>query len=95
MGAIESIGAAGSKAAELTGRSGGEAFTATLTQMLRDVNQDQLDAAQKAKDLVVDGKGTIHDAVNAMSKAEGSFRLLMEARNRLLEGVNQLLNTRL
>jgi len=74
---------------------GGEEFAADLTRMLRSVNQDQLDAAQKTKELMVDGTGTIHDAVTAMSKAEGSFRLLMEARNRMLEGINQLLQTRI
>ncbi len=71
--------------------AGGDRFADALTRMLRDVNHDQLDAAQKAEDLLVTGKGSIHDAMLAMSRAEGSFRLLMEMRNRLVDGLNRLL----
>ena len=97
MAGIDEISTGGAAGALLRPRAGGggEAFAAKLTQMIRDVNQDQLDAAQKTKELMVDGTGTIHDAVTAISKAEGSFRLLMEARNRALEAFNELLQTRL
>ncbi len=46
------------------------------------------------KRIVVDGEGSIHEAMTAMSNAEGSFRLLMEMRNRLVDGINRLLQTR-
>jgi len=71
----------------------GESFAAAVTKMLRDVNADQVDAAREVQSLVVDGKGSIHDAMVAMSKAEGSFRLAMEMRNRLIDGINRLLQT--
>ena len=75
--------------------SGGVAFAAEMTRLLREVNADQVEAAGKIQDLVVHGRGTIHDAMIAMSNAEGSFRLLMEMRNRIVDGVNQLLSTQL
>ena len=74
--------------------AGGQRFATSLAQMLHDVNKDQVDAASEIKRLVSDGDGSIHEAMAAITKAEGSFRLLMEMRNRLVDGVNRLLQTR-
>jgi len=74
---------------------GGQTFAAELTSLLTEVNRDQADAATKAIDLAVNGNGSIHDAMIAAEKAESSFRLLMEMRNRLIEGVNRLLETQI
>jgi flagellar hook-basal body complex protein FliE len=76
-------------------RSGGESFADAVTRTLRAVNQDQVDAAREAQALVVDGTGSVHEAMVAMSKAEGSFRLAMEIRNRLIDGINRLLQTQM
>ncbi len=90
--AIDPIGARGlGAAAGQAERAGGERFADALGEMLRDVNRDQLDAAKQAEELLVEGKGSIHEAMVAMSRAEGSFRLLMEMRNRLVDGLNRLL----
>ncbi len=74
--------------------AGGGQVAQALTQLLLDVNSDQLKAGQAMKRLVVDGEGSIHEAMVAMNTAEGSFRLLMEMRNRLVDGFNRLLQTR-
>ena len=93
--AIEGIGARSVIGLEAEpSRRGGESFAASLTEILQEANRDQVEAAQQIKSLVVDGEGTIHDAMSAMNKAEGSFRLLMEMRNRLLDGIDRLLQTR-
>ncbi len=93
--AINPIGA-GNVTSQGTERSerGGERFAASLTQLLKDVNSDQTEAAKEIKRLVVDGEGSVHETMVAMNKAEGSFRLLMEMRNRLVDGINRLLQTR-
>jgi flagellar hook-basal body complex protein FliE len=74
---------------------GGESFAAAITGLLREANQDQVDASAKVIDLTVRGQGDIHDAMVAVESAESSFRLLMEMRNRLIEGVSRLLETQL
>ena len=74
--------------------AGGGQFAQALTQLLLDVNSDQIKAGKAMKRLVVDGEGSIHEAMAAMNTAEGSFRLLMEMRNRLVDGFNRLLQTR-
>ncbi len=93
--AINAIGAGsgGPGLLEEARSSGGEHFAKTVAQALHDVNNDQIAAAEKIKALVVDGEGSIHDAMLAVSKAEGSVRLLMEMRNRLVDGINRLLQT--
>ena len=76
-----------------TQKTGGESFAETVTRVLKDANSDQVTAAAKINDLMVEGKGSIHDTMVAMSNAEGSFRLMMEIRNRMIEAVNRLLQT--
>ena len=73
----------------------GGSFAEALGAVIHEANRDQVDATQKAVALTVKGEGTIHDAMVAADKAEGSFRLLMEMRNRIVEGVNRLLETQL
>ena len=74
---------------------GGERFAETVARVVREANRDQVEAAREIRDLVTGGEGSIHGAMVAMSNAEGSFRLAMEIRNRLIEGVNRLLQTQL
>jgi len=73
----------------------GPGFAETLGEFIGEANRDLVGATQKAVDLVVHGRGTIHDTMIAIDNAEGSFRLLMEMRNRIVEGVNRLLETQL
>ncbi len=75
--------------------SDGPGFAQTLGEFIGEANSDLVQATQKAVDLVVHGRGTIHDTMIAIDNAEGSFRLLMEMRNRIVEGVNRLLETQL
>jgi flagellar hook-basal body complex protein FliE len=89
-------GIEGRFAAQLAGeapRTGGESFAQALTGMLQDVNSDQVVAAEQIRALAVEGEGSIHEAMVAISHAEGSFRLMMEVRNRIVQGVQELLRT--
>jgi flagellar hook-basal body complex protein FliE len=90
IGAIGSGGAGPLPVGQAEG--GGQGFASALTRMLDDANRDQVAAAGEAQRLV-EGQGSIHEAMIAMSKAEGSFALMMEMRNRLIAAVNQLLQT--
>lgn len=73
---------------------GGERFAQAMTRVFKEANRDQVEASKKIQELVVEGKGSIQDTMLAMSSAEGSFRLLMEMRNRLVSAVNRILQTR-
>jgi flagellar hook-basal body complex protein FliE len=94
MMAIQPVGSSPSSALEAKDSTrGAGSFVDDLSRMLRSVNQDQIGAAQAIDRLMVDGEGSIHEAMIEMSKAEGSFRLLMTMRNRLIDAVNRLLQT--
>ena len=93
--AIEGIGLEPSLfPTETEPKPGGERFSTALGEYLLDVNRDQVVAAKKIREFAIDGEGSIQEAMVAMSKAEGSFRLLMEMRNRMVQAVNRLLQTR-
>ena len=81
--------------ARFTQKTASESFAETVTRVLKQANSDQVSAAKKIKGLTVDGEGSIHETMVAMSNAEGSFRLMMEIRNRMIEAVNRLLQTQL
>ena len=91
--AIEAIGSETPRQLRTDQAGDGSSFAKTLTTMLRDANADQVEAADQIRRLAVDGEGSIHDAMVAMSNAEGSFRLMMEIRNRIVQGFNELLQT--
>lgn len=73
--------------------NGGAGFANALAEMMQAVNSDQVVAADRMHKLVVAGEGSIHDAMVAMANAEASFKLAMEVRNRLVDGVNRLLQS--
>ena len=91
--AIQPIGSPSEFLGKTQGPSsaGGPRFVDELTRMLQEANQNQVDAAKAIEKLAVDGEGSIHDAMIAMGTAEGSFRLLMTMRNKLVEATRQLL----
>jgi flagellar hook-basal body complex protein FliE len=89
--AIQPVGVAPGQAGAKPERASGTGFVQDLTRMIQEANQSQVDAAHTAEQLMVNGEGSIHDAMLAMSKADGSFRLLMEMRNRLVDAVQRLL----
>jgi flagellar hook-basal body complex protein FliE len=94
MMAIQPVGNSPSSGLEIKdGAQGTGRFVDDLSRMLRSVNQDQLDASRAIERLMVDGEGSIHEAMIEMTKAEGSFRLLMTMRNRLIDAVHRLLQT--
>ncbi len=90
--AVDPVGSAPRSVPGAASPSGnGNSFVDDLVRMIQEANQSQVDAAHTAERLMVKGEGSIHEAMLAMSKAEGSFRLLMEMRNRLVDAVQRLL----
>ena len=55
--------------------AGGERFASALTEFIREVNQDQIEAANKVKNLIVDGKGSIHETMMARPRVTSLCRI--------------------
>ena len=68
----------------------GEGFSQLVSELLQSTNSDQLQAEQVLQGFVTEGEGSVQDVVLAMSKADLSFRFLMELRNQLIESYQEI-----
>jgi flagellar hook-basal body complex protein FliE len=70
---------------------GGASFGSVLKDSLAQVNQLQQEADGAIKDLATGGTATLHDTMLAMEKAELSFRLMMQVRNKIIDAYQEVL----
>ena len=68
-----------------------EGFQTYLKQALGEVNQLQHKADQAIQQLVGEGKGNLQETITAMEKADISFRLMMQIRNKVIEAYQEIL----
>ena len=80
--------AAPGKAAE------GPSFLESLQKAVAEVNEAQKTADTKTVELQT-GKAGIHETLIAVEKADISFRLLMQVRNKVLEAYKEVLRTQI
>ena len=65
-------------------------FAKTLTSVLTEVRELQLDSKQKYQALARGENVEVHDLMIAMGKSEVAFNLMLEVRNKLLEAWQHL-----
>jgi flagellar hook-basal body complex protein FliE len=70
---------------------GASDFGAALKDSLAQVNHLQVEANTAIKDLATGEGGTLHDTMLALEKAELSFRLMMQVRNKIVEAYQEVL----
>lgn len=68
----------------------GKDFQAHLKQALGEVNDLKQQADQAIQQLVGEGKGDLQETIVAMEKADVSFRLMMQIRNKILEAYQEI-----
>jgi flagellar hook-basal body complex protein FliE len=66
-------------------------FGAHLNNALGEVNELQQKADQAIQQLVGEGKGDLQDTMVALEKADVSFRLMMQIRNKVLEAYQEIM----
>jgi flagellar hook-basal body complex protein FliE len=91
-----SVGALGGTAAKTgvasvadDGRPG--SFAHTLRDSLAQVNSLQHEADRAIESLATGGPATLHDTMLAVEKAELSFKLMMQVRNKIVEAYQEIL----
>jgi flagellar hook-basal body complex protein FliE len=62
-----------------------------VQQMVRDVNQTQVGAGEKVRDVLMGGKTQVHEEMIAMQEANLSFSVLSEMRNKAIEGYQEIM----
>jgi flagellar hook-basal body complex protein FliE len=68
----------------------GKDFIRVLKEAIEEVDRLQLEADQAIKELVV-GKGDLTATVLALEKADLSFRLMMQIRNKLIRAYEEVM----
>lgn len=66
-------------------------FGEHLNKALGEVNELQQKADQAIQQLVGEGKGDLQETMVALEKADVSFRLMMQIRNKVLEAYQEIM----
>jgi flagellar hook-basal body complex protein FliE len=73
------------------GAAGGASFGQVLKDSLSQVNSLQHEADRAIQSLATGASGTLHDTMLAIQKAELSFKLMMQVRNKIVEAYQEVL----
>jgi len=68
----------------------GKDFQTHFKQALGEVNELTQQADQAIRQFVGEGKGDLQETIVAMEKADVSFRLMMQIRNKILEAYQEI-----
>jgi flagellar hook-basal body complex protein FliE len=87
------IGAVGAAAGApgAAAKAGGVSFGEVLKDSLAQVNSLQNEADGAIRSLATGGTATLHDTMLAVQKAELSFKLMMQVRNKIVEAYQEVL----
>ena len=81
----------GVQAAQATQAVQGVSFGDVLNQFVSEVNDKQIASGQAVNDLLSGKDIPLHQAMIAMQEAGVAFQLMVEVRNKLLEGYQELM----
>ena len=81
----------GTQAAQGTQAVQGVGFGDLLNQFVGEVNDKQIASGQAVNDLLAGKDIPLHQAMIAMQEAGVAFQLMVEVRNKLLEGYKELM----
>ena len=81
----------GAQAAQATQAVQGVSFGDVLNQFVSEVNDKQIASGQAVNDLLSGKDIPLHQAMIAMQEAGVAFQLMIEVRNKLLEGYQELM----
>jgi flagellar hook-basal body complex protein FliE len=81
----------GVQAAQATQAVQGVSFGDVLNQFVSEVNDKQIASGQAVNDLLSGKEIPLHQAMIAMQEAGVAFQLMVEVRNKLLEGYQELM----
>ncbi len=76
---------------QATGAVQGAGFGDVLNQFVGEVNEKQLASSQAVNDLLSGKDVPLHQAMIAMQEAGVAFQMMVEVRNKLLQGYQELM----
>lgn len=69
----------------------GQSFAEILKQSVTDVNNDQKVADQGVAEMISGDKKNIHETMISLEKADVSFRLMLQVRNKILSAYKEVM----
>ena len=81
----------GAQQTQATGAVQGAGFGEVLNQFVSEVNDKQIASSQAVNDLLSGKDVPLHQAMIAMQEAGVAFQLMVEVRNKLLDGYQELM----
>jgi flagellar hook-basal body complex protein FliE len=72
-------------------RPGGGTFSEALKGAIKEVNDLQNQAEDAVARIQLDNRGSIHEVIIAMEKADISFRTMMQVRNKVLDAYQEIM----
>ena len=69
----------------------GESFGKVLEGMLRDTNGVQVEAEKATESMMRGEADNVHEVMLAMAKADVSFRMMLEVRNKLVDAYQEVM----
>lgn len=93
MAAIEAIGSIRlpAPALESTGRPSGPGFQEILESAVGQVERSRGEAARAVEQFLAGEGGELHTALLAVQRAELTLELFLEARNKILQGYQEIM----
>src|SRR5579875_3485449 len=91
VSSVSSIAGAGAAAAAVPAGSGAGGFARLLTQFLGDAGNQQAQAEQAVNNVAAGRADNVHNVMLSMAKADLSFHLVLEIRNRLSEAYQEIM----
>ncbi|MFQ5455227.1 MAG: flagellar hook-basal body complex protein FliE [Nitrospirota bacterium] len=68
-----------------------KSFFDTLKESIKKVNDLHIEADESVKDLVLNNKQDIHQTMIALEKADISFQLMMQVRNKIITAYEEIM----
>lgn len=76
--------------ADLGGQSTGESFSSILSNAVQSVNKLHDNAAAQVGNLMQGGGGDLNEVMVAVEKADVSFQLMMQVRNKIVSAYQEI-----
>jgi flagellar hook-basal body complex protein FliE len=90
IGAIPNAQMPDVSAMDIGGKSEGESFSAVLSSAVHNVDQLHQDAASQVGNLLQGGNADINNVMIAVEKADVSFQLMMQVRNKIVSAYQDI-----
>ena len=69
----------------------GPSFVDTMKQVVKDINQQQVDSSDMSLRFMAGEVEHVHEAMVSLQKARTSFTFMVEVRNKLLDGYKEIM----